>query len=160
MQKTLTTLALAALLLAAPAGCGAGRNVQRGIDQYDRADYASASAEFTDLSPDEGAMNNKGLVRYLVYRGLTFYHLGQRPQAYGYLVRGKTAYDRGTKGWLKGSIVAEMDTALADLSHDPAVTAGPPLPVTPAPAATPAAPPPATTAPGKGPTIIIVNGAH
>ena len=139
----LATFALAALLVT---GCGTtGGTIQRGMDRYERLDYAGASDEFTRLSGRDGDMNNKGLVRYYVYNGLTAYHLGYRPQAFTMLSHGKALYAQGTPGWLKPTIVAEMDGALATLSGNPAA---PPAPVAPGAAAMPAAP--------GGPTIIVL----
>jgi len=137
------TFALTALLVT---GCGTtGGTIQRGMDRYERLDYAGASEEFVRLSGRDSAMNNKGLVRYYVYNGLTAYHLGYRPQAYSLLTRGKALYAEGTPGWIKPSIVAEMDAALANLSGAPAA---PPAPAVPLPPAMPAAP--------GGPTIIVI----
>ena len=132
-------LATIALTAALALGCGGtGPIVQKGIDRYERLDYPGAAGEFSRLAGRDGDMNNKGLVRYYVYNGLTAYHLGYRDQAYGMLTRGKALYSQGTASWIKPNIVAEMDAALAALS-------GAPLPAAPTPAA-----------PGGNPTIIIV----
>jgi len=122
MNRLAPILALSALLAI---GCGSGRFVQRGIDAYDRLDYRAAMAQWTELSDDEADLNAKGFVRYMVYRGLTHYHLGQRPAAMHYLSRGRAVYERNGKKYLKPEIVAEMDRALADLAQSPA----PPPPV-------------------------------
>ena len=133
------TIALSALLVTGCSGTGAA--VQKGINRYERLDYAGAASEFSSLSGRDGDMNNKGLVRYYVYNGLTAYHLGYRAEAYSMLTRGKALHAAGAESWLKPKIVAEMDAALANLSGaQPA----------PAPAPAPAA------APGNGPTIIVL----
>jgi hypothetical protein len=145
MRPTLVfaTFALTALL---STGCGGvGGAIQKGIDRYERLDYAGASGEFSRLNGRDGDMNNKGLVRYYVYNGLTAYHLGYRPQAYSLLTRGKALYAEGTPGWIKPNIVAEMDAALANLSGSPGA---PPAPAAPLPPAMPAA--------TGGPTIIVI----
>ena len=145
MRPTLifATFALTALLAT---GCGStGGTIQRGIDRYERLDYAGASGEFSRLAGHDGDMNNKGLVRYYVYNGLTAYHLGYRPQAYSLLARGKSLYAEGTPGWIKPTIVAEMDAALANLAGAPGTPAAPAAPRSPAmPAAT------------GGPTIVVI----
>jgi hypothetical protein len=132
------TVALSALLVT---GCGlTGPIVQKGIDKYERLDYPGAAGEFARLSGRDGDLNNKGLVRYYVYNGLTAYHLGYRDQAYSLLSRGKTLYQAGTASWIKPNIAAEMDAALAALSGAPPV----------------ATPLPTTGAPGHGPTIVVI----
>ncbi len=132
------TVALSAVLVT---GCGlTGPIVQKGIDKYERLDYPGAAAEFARLSGRDGDLNNKGLVRYYVYNGLTAYRLGYRDQAYSLLSRGKMLYQAGTASWIKPTIVTEMDAALAALSGAPPVST--PLPT--------------TAAPGGGPTIIVV----
>ncbi|MFS8071201.1 MAG: hypothetical protein ACMG6S_32940 [Byssovorax sp.] len=140
------TIALSALLVTT--GCsGTGAVVQKGIDRYERLDYPGAAGEFSRLSGRDDDMNNKGLVRYYVYNGLTAYHLGYRAEAYRMLTRGKALHAEGTASWIKPKIVAEMDAALANLSGAQPV----PVPV-PAPVPGPVAP----AASGHGPTIIIL----
>lgn len=139
----LATLALSALLVT---GCGlTGPIVQKGIDRYERLDYPGAASEFARLSGRDADLNNKGLVRYYVYNGLTAYHLGYRAEAYGMLTRGKALYAKGTASWIKPNIVDEMDAALAVLSGAPPapVVIAVPVPVAPAPA-------------GPGPTIVVL----
>ena len=136
----LATIALSALLVT---GCGlTGPIVQKGMDRYERLDYQGAASEFSRLSGRDADLNNKGLVRYYVYNGLTAYHLGYRAEAYSMLTRGKALHAKGTESWIKPNIVAEMDAALANLSG--AMPAPGPAPVV-----TPAAP-------GNGPTIVIL----
>jgi len=142
LPAILATIALSALLVT---GCGlTGPIVQKGMDRYERMDYPGAASEFSRLSGRDEDLNNKGLVRYYVYNGLTAYHLGYRAEAYSMLTRGKALHAAGTESWIKPKIVAEMDAALASLS-------GAPVPQ-PVPQPVPAAP----AAPGNGPTIIVL----
>jgi hypothetical protein len=144
MQRTVFVIALCALLAI---GCGgAGRFIQKGIDQYERDNYRGALHEWDDLSGSEGSMNEKGLVRYLVYRGLTHYHLDQRSYAIVFLRRGHEAYARGNAMWLKPSTVQEMNAALADLQKNPRgpAAAASAAPTDPAPPTTPAPTPSGT----------------
>ena len=111
------------LLAVAAAGCGMGRHVQRGADRYQNADYSSALVEWRYLEEREEDMNDKGRVRYLVYRGLTHYRIYQRSRDAGhhaaalhYLARGKEAYDAGSARWLQAKTVVEMKDALVDLT--------------------------------------------
>lgn len=139
LPPILATIALSALLVT---GCGlTGPIVQKGMDRYERLDYPGAASEFSRLSGRDGDLNNKGLVRYYVYNGLTAYHLGYRAEAYSMLTRGKALHGAGTASWIKPNIVAEMDAALANLSGAPPAAA--PAPAIPA-------------APGNGPTIIVL----
>lgn len=106
------------------AGCGHGRHVQRGADEYRAADYGGAMTEWRYLEDREEDLNDKGRVRYLVFRGLTHYRLyqqGRQPMEAGaalhFLARGKLAYDAGKAGWLAAKTVVEMKDALAQLSY-------------------------------------------
>ena len=141
LPAILATIALSALLVT---GCGlTGPIVQKGMDRYERMDYPGAASEFSRLSGRDEDLNNKGLVRYYVYNGLTAYHLGYRAEAYSMLARGKALHAEGSASWIKPNIVAEMDAALANLSGAQPVPVLVPVPVTPA-------------APGNGPTIIVL----
>ena len=98
------------------ASCGAaGGTIQRGINLYHGTDYMAAMQVWSELEPQEGEMNDKGLVRYLVYRGLTAYRLGHHQAAMAYLTRGKNLYFSGQRRWLPEPTVAEMNAALQDL---------------------------------------------
>lgn len=134
----------AALLLATVtlvSACGSGRHVQRGVRFYKAENYPAAMGVFVDI--DENGLNNKGHVRYLVYRGLTHYRLGERRAALHFLNRGSEAYRLGDPKWLPAYTVQQMQGALDDLRRDvraPATDAPPP-----------GAPPPATPPPaGEG----------
>jgi hypothetical protein len=167
MRRILFVIALSALLMS---GCGgATRNLQMGIDRYERTDYSGAMSQWSMLTTSERSLNQRGLVRYLVYRGLTHYRLGDRSSALSYLARGKDALGRGSASWVRSDLVAEMDRALADLNGEPdaappadpappAVAPPPPIagealvPIKPRPAVDP---PPAKTEPanaGPAPT--------
>lgn len=151
MQRTVFAIALFALLTI---GCGGtGRFIQKGIDQYERDNYRGALHEWDDLSGSEGSMNDKGLVRYLVYRGLTHYHLGQRSYAIVFLKRGNEAYARGNALWLNPHTVQEMNAALADLQKNPR-SAAPAASATPAEATPPAAPSAAPAAASTGEALV------
>lgn len=120
MKHLAFALALAALL---STGCGMGRQVQRGANRYQQADYVGAMSQWRYVEDREEEMNDKGRVRYLVYRGLTHYrlfqqthHPGHHALALHYLARGKLAYDSGTARWLQAKTVVEMKDALAELT--------------------------------------------
>jgi hypothetical protein len=124
--RLLLSVALATLLL----GCGAGRVVQRGADKYQQADYGGALVDWRYLEEREQDMNDKGRVRYLVYRGLTHYRLFQQSRdasqhaaALHFLARGKSAYDNGSARWLQARTVVEMKDALIDLTGQVPATA-------------------------------------
>lgn len=124
MKEHLVLVAIAASSLA---GCGVGRHVQRGVNDYERADYELASERFQDLAAHEDEMNRKGLARYLVYRGLTDYRLGRRAPARYYLARAGEVLKKTPPGTIKPRVLLEVDAALADLARDPIpVYAGPP----------------------------------
>ncbi len=113
-----TRTKLAGVVLAAvfTVACGGpGRFIQKGIDAYQRGDYPSAAQRFTELEGDQGHMNPKGQVRYLVFRGLTAYHLGRKDEAKTLLVQGKAAYAAGDPRWLPPETVAEMNAVLGGL---------------------------------------------
>jgi len=107
-------------------GCGSGRHVQKGIDQYAMADYPAAMQQWSWLERSENRMNAKGRVRYLTYRGLTHYELYrgggdplERAHALHYLSRGKRAYEEGDRDWLDAKTAGELTRALNELSGVP-----------------------------------------
>jgi hypothetical protein len=143
----LTTMILAAALLSTVGlGCGAGRHVQKGINHYTIQNYAGAMMVWQELEQDEGALNDKGLVRYLVYRGLTHYRLGHRQWAQHFLARGKQAYRGGDPAWLPGHAIQQMEQALAALGGGSTVAppAARPQPTAPPPTEQGSAPEPVT----------------
>jgi hypothetical protein len=135
MRITLLALTLSTLLVS---GCTtmSGR-VQRGVNLYERTDFASALYQFEVVGEKEPDMNRRSVIRYLVYRGLTHYRVGQRSEAWHFLTRGREAYSRGTASWLSPRTLGEMDRALMELAQNP------PPPMAPAP-------------PGPGDTTIIL----
>jgi hypothetical protein len=112
--------------------CGVGRHVQKGINAYNASDLNGAMVIWNDLDGRQAEMNEKGRVRYLVYRGLTHHRLNQRGPAVAYLKQGQLAYHRGDPRWLPTHVVSEMQAALQGVK--PAVV--------PAPSAAPQPPPP------------------
>lgn len=145
MLARFSLLAVLALTLAA---CGVGRHVQKGINAYTIGNYQGAMLVWSDLAARESEMNEKGRVRYLVYRGLTHYRLGQQRQALTYLSLGSSAYRAGNPKWLPPRDVQEMQAALGLLQSGAPADAAPPPPLPPGAAPSPAvAPPPAMPAP-------------
>lgn len=112
----LPTLALALFALgAAGLGCGVGRHVQKGMDSYRAGLYQAALQQLRPLETREAEMNPKGRLRYLVYRGLSHYRLGQRTAALYWLLRGDELHQHANPRWLPRHAIAEMDTALREL---------------------------------------------
>lgn len=97
------------------AGCGVGRHVQKGMNDYERGDYPLAAERFQDLEAHEDEMNDKGLARYLVYRGLTEYRLGHADAARSYLVRAQQVLAKTPPETVKPRVLLDVDSALADL---------------------------------------------
>jgi hypothetical protein len=145
-SRQIATILAAALLSTVGLGCGAGRHVQKGINHYTTQNYAGAMMIWQELEQDEGGLNDKGLVRYLVYRGLTHYRLGHRQWAQHFLARGRQAYHGGNPSWLPAYTIQELEQALATLGG---ATAAPPAAGGP-----PPAPPPAEQGPAPDPITI------
>jgi hypothetical protein len=124
MKHTTCLLSLAVALLFV--GCGVGRHVQKGINSYNVGDLARAMEIWYSLQDAEAEMNPKGLVRYLVYRGLTHHRLGQRKEAAYFLSRGKRVYATGDPRWLPPQAVAEMEQALGALGGGSPAPGAPP----------------------------------
>ncbi len=116
MTKTALISATLALL-ALTSGCGAGRHIQKGINCYRTSHHAGALAVFEEVGEREDRMNHKGLVRYLVYRGLAHYQLGHRRWAHHFLTRGREVHRRGKLRWLPPHAQREMTAALIDLGR-------------------------------------------
>jgi hypothetical protein len=163
MSRSLFVIAFCSALAL---GCGgSGRYLQRGVERYEHTDYRGALKQWNELNGSEGSMNDRVLTRYLVYRGLTHYHLSQRSLALVFLSRGKEVSARVPAGTINTMTVAEMDKALADLNAPPAAKSEPaaatksePSAAPPAETSVPATPPAATgealvsiKTPGKGP---------
>jgi hypothetical protein len=98
--------------------CGtSGAHVQHGINAYQRGDYKGAAQQLGSLEDETSNMNPKGYCRYLVYRGLTLYKLGDRAGAVPFLTKGKEAMDRGDSRWIPPNIAAQVQDALDDISR-------------------------------------------
>jgi hypothetical protein len=113
MVRRLAALFMLLLVVA----CTTGAEVQKGIDAYMRGDLVGAMERWHALEPETGDLNQKGLVRYLVYRGLTAFELGDREQAIRYLVKGRYEYARGDSRWLPPNIAEKMNLALVSMGH-------------------------------------------
>lgn len=114
MTKYPMIMALAAIVAAGCAPPTAVR-VQYGIDAYEHGEYPAALQRFVEVEGDQGALDAAGQVRYLAYRGLTDYRLGQKAEAKALLSKAKRAYDAGSPLALPPQIATEMDAALKEL---------------------------------------------
>lgn len=140
MRGTTTLLAVASTLVmlgSLNSGCGTGRFVQRGIDRYNVSDYTGAAAAFDEIETERYDLNPKGRIRFLAYRGLTYYKLGRMDLAQRFLGEADVAYRSGDPAWLHPHIVTKMTEALAQLRSQ-SVPASPPAEPKAAPAPTPA----------------------
>lgn len=138
MRRTLELTALTGLSLAALAlagfGCGTGRFVQRGINCYNAGNYPCAMSAFQEIEYNNYELNPKGRVRYLTYRGLTHFRMGQTDLARRFLTEANVVYRSGDPTWLPPDAVQQLQQALAQLGG----AAPPPGPAEPPP--TPAEP--------------------
>lgn len=131
MRRTLQLLALISLSLAALAlaglGCGTGRFVQRGINCYNAGNYPCAMSTFQEIELNNYELNPKGRVRYLTYRGLTHFRMGQTDLARRFLSEASAVYQSGDPAWLPPDAVQQLQQALAQLggAAPPAGPAGP-----------------------------------
>lgn len=116
MVKIPAILVFAAFVSVA-AGCAPPTvvRVQYGIDAYAQGQYAAALQRFVEVEGDQGGLDASGQVRYLAYRGLTVFKLGQKAEAKTLLTKAKRAYDAGSPLALPKPIVIEMDAALKEL---------------------------------------------
>jgi hypothetical protein len=108
-------LVLSVLMLVA---CHEGASIQHAMNSYHQRRYADARLAFEQLEGEESVMNAKGQVRYLTFRGLTYYRIDERELARKYLWRARHAYDQGERGWLDAHTVTEMNRALEELSGE------------------------------------------
>ena len=118
-------LPLCVLLLASTAGCGIGRQIRHGINCYKTAHYAGSMEIWEELGNCDCRMNHKATVRYLVYRGLTHYHLGELRWAHHFLRKGRQAYLHGSPRWLPRGAVLEMNAILSKSARSAKITAPP-----------------------------------
>ncbi len=176
------TLALLLSLgvLAPASGCARPRaQVQAGVEMYERGAYEGALVRLRDAGAEESRLHARQRVRYLAYRALAHWHVGEKDEARRYLAQARAALAErdADPRWLSAGRRDELDRASLELAQGepaPAPRSEPPLstpldPSTPAAAATdtpapPAAPSPAATDPAKpspspGPTFGPVPGA-
>lgn len=106
-----------AVLFVVAAGCAPATavKVQEGVAAYHRGEIPAAMQRFVETEGDQGGLSAEGQVRYLVYRGLAAYHLGQKAEAKALLAKGKRAYDGGDPRWLPRETADEMNKALTEL---------------------------------------------
>ncbi len=97
------------------AGCPVGRHVGQGMEFYQRGQLDLAKTKFESIESFKGDLNAKGYLRYLVYRGLTHYDLGEMSLAKMYLAQGRVALQRSDARWLPPNIIAKMNAALDEL---------------------------------------------
>jgi hypothetical protein len=111
--------AAALVALAALGGCAppTAIKVQDGVSAYLRGEFPGAMQRFVETEGDQGNLRPEGQVRYLVFRGLAAYHLGQKAEAKALLAKGKRAYEAGDPRWLPPAAVAEMNTVLGELGN-------------------------------------------
>jgi hypothetical protein len=114
-MKVSARLMLVAALAFAVACSTSGAQVQHGINAYQEGRLDVAMAKWKEMEARTGEMNPKGLMRYLVYRGLTHLERNEPEEARSYLRRGYRAYQRGDSRWLPPNIVERVETALKDL---------------------------------------------
>ena len=127
----LARIGVVAVLGLSVVACGVGRHVQKGIHAYDAGSLQRALEIWSDLDHRQPEMNEKGRVRYLVYRGLTHHRLGQHRLALTYLARGNAAYRAGNPRWLSYRAVQQMEAALRQSGGEPATAPPPAMPAAP-----------------------------
>ena len=115
-------LAVALLLAAMVTGCGVGRQIRHGINCYKTAHYAGAMEIWEEVGNCDCGLNHKATVRYLVYRGLTHYHLGEVKLARHFLHKGRQAYLHGSPRWLPRAARVEMNAILSRTPQPAAAT--------------------------------------
>jgi hypothetical protein len=106
--RTLVLIAAAATLSA----CVSNRQVQAGIDAYTLGDYETAAKELRAVEHEQVRLSDKGVVRYLVYRGLTYWHQGKKPEAVAFLKKGLEELREGDPRWLSADTIREMEEVL------------------------------------------------
>lgn len=98
--------------------CTSGAEVQKGINAYMRGDLNGAMEQWHECEAWTGDMNEKGRLRYHVYRGLTAFELGDAAQARRYLEKGSLDLERGDSRWLPPNIIDRMHEVLANLGSN------------------------------------------
>jgi hypothetical protein len=116
----------ALLALGGLVGCaGPSRDLKHGMTAYESGNFHKAEARCDAI--EQGELEGKKQVRYLVYCGLTYYRTGQMDTARSLLTSGQRLYSEGDPSWLKPLIVDEMNKAVIDLSGGAARAAKAPV---------------------------------
>jgi hypothetical protein len=103
----------AAAALTCGAGCGSSRQLSGGMHAYEVGNFHQAAESCESV--DEAALDDRRQVRYYVYCGLAYYHLGDQGSAQRMLSTGRQRYAAGNATWLKPIIVDQMNKALGAL---------------------------------------------
>jgi hypothetical protein len=113
---------------------------------YEHGSWEGALIRFRDAGASEAQLRSRQRVRYLAYRGLTHWHLGQKEEARLYLGRAQEALAERDADvtWLPAPVREELKRASLEVGvgSAPPAQAAPPPPADTPPAAPPAAPPP------------------
>ncbi len=130
MSRIALPVPVLVLSLTLASGCGAvvGHRVQKGMTFYHAGNLPCAMVVWNDLEPEELRMNPKGHLRYLAYRALTHYRLGQLPAAHHFLARALQAAQYARPGWLSSQIEGELHTLARTGGRAVGAIAGPPAP--------------------------------
>jgi hypothetical protein len=97
------------------AGCGVRGGIRHAINHYNSGEYEEAKQVWIDLETRDKGMPLKARVRYLVFRGLTHWRLGEVVAARYYLYWGLVAYEEAGEEWIPAENLAEMREALQQL---------------------------------------------
>ena len=140
--RVLVAVSVAAVALA----CGAGRNVARGVNAYNRGDYQTAMSEFLAVEHEFADLSPQKQFDYALYRGLTHLQIGDGAGAQ-YWLRQARMIASGDPSVMRGTQQYELEQGLARLQMmgggapppqtvvvQPSAAAPPPSP-SPAPAA-------------------------
>jgi hypothetical protein len=92
--------------------CTSNRLVQAGVDAYMLGDYEGAAKELRAVEHEQVRLSDKGVVRYLVYRGLAAWHLGKKAEAVAFLKKGREELREGDPNWLPHDVIREMEDVL------------------------------------------------
>jgi tetratricopeptide (TPR) repeat protein len=90
MAERRRVLALSPLLFAL-AGCAGP--FEQGVGHYDRGRYPEASQALQRAEGDRARLGPRERARYALYRGLTYFALGDRAEALRWLGDAKRAFD-------------------------------------------------------------------
>ena len=101
------------------AGCGVRGGIRHAIYHYENGEYDEAKQVWVDLEARDAGMPLKARVRYLVFRGLTHWRLGEVVSARYYLYWGQKAYEEAGEMWIPPENLPEMREALQQLEIAP-----------------------------------------